>query len=148
MHTQAAQWWQMQRVRSRHIKNIVFLDTFPVIGHISTWNKSTNTSKCNKSHSNLLALSFPRRTSPVLCPTQIIPLHIIILSQNCIFLLTLSLPALKLMVDSSVNSPESLLCYSFFDLITLTMTLIIIRHLGDFIYLQKELKFASGILLG
>lgn len=93
MRIQVARWWQMQRVGSRHIKNIVFLDTFPVIGHISTWNKSTDTSKCNKSHPNLLALSFPRLTSPVLCPTQIIPLHVTILSQNCIFLLTPSVPS-------------------------------------------------------
>lgn len=42
MYIQAAQWREMQRVRSRRIKNIVFLDTFPVTGHISTWNKSTD----------------------------------------------------------------------------------------------------------
>lgn len=74
MHIQPAQWWQMQRVRSRHIKNTVFLDSFPVIRHISTWNKSIDTSKCNKSSYKLISSFIPKPTPPVLCPTQFIPL--------------------------------------------------------------------------
>lgn len=141
MYIQAARWQEMQRGRSRCVKNIVFLDTFPVTGHISTWNKSTDISKHSKSPSKLISSLISYTNSCITSysvDTTIILLdgQIVILNQNCLFLLIPSVPSNS--VWWSIVQWTS--CYSqpfhsIFALITLTKTLI--RDPDDFTFLQK-----------